>query len=79
MPSERENGEPLSPGEIYGYRLEFGYNQHTIDQGVTVVGANNTQFTLSQLNAGFVYLHIATIDSDGITGRFSAPIEVFLP
>jgi hypothetical protein len=79
MPSERENGEPLSPGEIYGYRLEFGYSQHTIDQGVTVVGASNTQFTLSQLDAGFVYLHIATIDSDGITGRFSAPIEVFLP
>ena len=79
MPSERENGEPLSPNEIYGYRLEFGYHQNAIDRGVTVTGANNTQFTLDKLNAGLVYLHIATIDSDGITGRFSAPIEVFLP
>lgn len=79
MPSERENGEPLNPSEIYGYRLEYGYKSNSIHNGVTVVGANNTQFTLANLNAGSVYLHIATIDSDGITGRFSAPIEVYLP
>ena len=79
MPSERENGEPLNPGEIYGYRLEYGYKPNSIHNGVTVVGASNTQFTLANLDAGSVYLHIATIDSDGITGRFSAPIEVYLP
>lgn len=79
MPSERENGEPLSPSEIYGYRLAYGYQENSIDQGITVVGASNTQFTLTNLNAGRIYLHIATIDSDGVTGRFSSPIEVYLP
>ena len=79
MPSERENGEPLDPSEIYGYRLEYGYKANSINNGVTVMGATNTQFTLANLDAGSVYLHIATIDSDGITGRFSAPIEVYLP
>lgn len=79
MPSERENGEPLNPSEIYGYRLEYGYKASSINNGVTVVGASNTQFTLANLESGSVYLHIATIDSDGITGRFSAPIEVYLP
>ena len=79
MPTERENGEPLTPSEIYGYRLEFGDSASNLDQSIDIVGANNTQYTLNDLRPGSVFLRIATIDSDGVTGRFSATIEVDLP
>ena len=79
MPTERENGEPLAPSEIYGYRLEVGNSASNLDQSIDIVGANNTQYTLNDLRPGSVFLRIATIDSDGVTGRFSATIEVDLP
>ncbi|WP_197469037.1 Ig and FN3 domain-containing protein, partial [Oleiphilus sp. HI0125] len=78
MPTERENGEPLNQSEIYGYKLAFGKSENSLSNSVEIVGAQNTKFTLSNLDPGSLYLHIATIDSDRITGRFSQPIEVIL-
>jgi len=79
MPSERENGEALNPSEIYGYKLAYGYTPKKISYQQDVAGPYNTQFTLQSLQPGTVFLQIATIDSDGVTGRFSSPIEVQLP
>ncbi|KZY72892.1 hypothetical protein A3739_27170 [Oleiphilus sp. HI0067] len=78
MPTERENGEALNQSEIYGYKLAFGSSENSLSNSVEIVGAQNTNFTLSNLDPGSLYLHIATIDSDRITGRFSQPIEVIL-
>jgi len=79
MPTERENGAYLSASEIYGYRLEYGYNEYRVTEFVEVVGATNTATTLKNLQSGYVFLRIATIDSDRVTGRFSDVVKVYIP
>lgn len=79
MPVERENGEPLSPHEIHGYILEYSYGATSDGQRAQITGAQTTSHTLSKLRRGLLYLRIATVDSDGVIGRFSAPISINLP
>lgn len=77
IPTERENGELLPESEIYGYRVEYGPQYNKLSEHIDIVGPGKTQVTLSNLTYSRVYAHIATIDSDGVLGRFS-PIEEIL-
>jgi hypothetical protein len=79
MPSERENGETLLPSEIYGYVIEYGYDTNNLRDRTQITGAAITNHTLTELRRGVLHLRIATIDSDGVTGRFSDILSVTIP
>jgi Immunoglobulin domain len=79
VPNERENGETLLPSEIYGYVIEYGYEPSRLSARQQIIGATVTEHTLTQLRRGTLYLKIATIDSDGVTGRFSNVLSVAIP
>lgn len=76
IPTAREDGSPLSMGEIKGYTLAYGYQANRLDQQRFIDGASTQQYQLSKLKAGTLYLRIATVDSDNITGSFSNTISV---
>lgn len=76
IPTAREDGSPLSMGEIKGYTLAYGYQANRLEQQRFIDGANTQRYQLSNLKEGTLYLRIATVDSDNITGSFSKTISV---
>ncbi len=78
IPSHREDGSELPLYEIDGYRIEYGYSPNQYSGQVLINEATTTSYLLEDLSSGTLYLRIATIDSDGRLGEFSAPISVSL-
>ena len=78
IPAQREDGSELPLYEISGYIIEYGYAANTFNGQVLINDATTTSYTLEDLNSGTIYLRIATIDSDGRQGNFSAPISIDL-
>ena len=76
IPLEREDGTPLELYEIDGYKIAYGTSASQLDTFVSVTGAAVTDYMFSSLLAGVYYFAIATIDSDGVQGRYSEPVQV---
>ena len=75
IPQEREDGTALEIYEIEGYVIAYGTDADNLDQQVTVQGASVQEAILDNLNSGTYYFAIATVDSDGAQGAYSATIE----
>jgi len=73
-PLKREDGTDLELYEINGYVIKFGTNTNNLDHQVYVVGAE-TGVLIESLVTGTYYFSIATIDSDGAQGAYSAQIQ----
>ena len=78
IPLEREDGSSLALYEINGYAIAYGQSASQLDNTVSVVGGQQTAHTLNDLAAGTYYFAIATIDSDGVQGRYSDAIQVLV-
>jgi len=76
IPLEREDGSPLALYEINSYQIAYGPSATQLDVSVTVTGASVTEYTFSSLAVGVYYFAIATIDSDGVRGRYSDVVKV---
>ena len=78
IPTERENGDALPLEEISAYTLRYGTNEDSLSNVISISGGATTQYLLSDLSAGQLYLQIATVDSDGIQGAYSDTLSVFI-
>lgn len=78
-PTEREDGTPLAAEEIGSYVIEYGQEETSLGQSVTVEGTLNTTDINGLPNGTTQYFRIATVDSDGLRGEFSDTINVDLP
>lgn len=76
IPLEREDGSDLSLYEINGYTIVYGASENQLDTSVSIVGGQQTSYTLRDLQAGAYFFAIATVDSDGLQGRYSDVVEV---
>ena len=79
VPTQRNNGEPLSIDEISGYVIEYGFDASNLDREVQIYGAETTNHMLEDLSSGYIYLRIATVDSDNVIGEFSAIVSILIP
>ena len=76
IPVARENGDSLGINDIEGYRIQYGLNATSPENSIQIAGATTTSHTIEDLFPGTYYLRIATIDSDGIQGAYSAMISI---
>jgi len=75
-PLERGDGGSLSPSEIGGYHVYYGYQSgHYIYDRKVVDGAKQS-FSLSGLATGTYYIAMTTYDSDGRESEYSKEIVV---
>jgi len=77
-PSFREDGSPLDVNEISAYLLEYGPSPTAITGQIRLTDASITQNTITNLDPGVLYVHIATVDSSGIQGSFSDWISIIV-
>ena len=75
VPQEREDGSALESYEINGYVIAYGTDANNLNQQVTVDGGLVQETVLENLNTGTYYFAIATVDSDGMQGAYSATIQ----
>lgn len=75
IPTSREDGTRLDLTEISGYFIAFGTSVSGLNQNVFVSGATNISHELIGLEPGTYFFQIATVDSDGFQGAFSAVIK----
>ena len=75
IPLEREDGSALALYEINGYVISYGTTSGSLDALVTVTGYGETTALIEDLTPNTYYFAIATVDSDGQQGAFSAEIE----
>lgn len=75
IPVLRDDGSDLELYEINGYIIKYGIDQNNLDLQLSVDGASNDHVTIDELNAGTYYFSIATVDSDGLQGSYSAQLE----
>ncbi|MFL0796096.1 MAG: hypothetical protein K6L73_01240 [Cellvibrionaceae bacterium] len=75
-PSTRENGDPLSPGEIAGYYLHSINNRTNDEQIIYVEEDGTSSVTLKDFSSGSYEVSIATIDTDGLRSDFSEPVDI---
>jgi len=73
-PLKRDDGTDLELYEINGYVIRYGTNTSSLDQQVNVLGVE-TGVLIESLVTGTYYFSIATIDSDGVQGAYSAQIQ----
>jgi hypothetical protein len=75
VPQEREDGSALETYEIDGYVIAYGTDANNLDQQITVEGGLVLEAVVENLTQGTYYFAIATVDSDGMQGAYSATIE----
>jgi len=73
-PLKREDGTDLELYEINGYVVVYGTDTSNLDQQVNVNGAE-TSVLIESLVEGTYYFSIATVDSEGVQGAYSAQIQ----
>ena len=75
-PRTREDGSPLDATEILGYVIEYGYEPEHLQQRIEVAQQVVNSYILDGIDAGRLFLRIATVDSDGYQGSFSETISL---
>jgi Immunoglobulin I-set domain len=78
IPLEREDGSSLPLYEINGYTIAYGVDSNELNSTVRIVGGQQTVHTLTNLETGTYFFAIATVDSDGIQGRYSDAVQVLV-
>ena len=75
MPQQREDGSALESYEIDGYVIKYGTDANNLNQQMTIEGAQVLEAVVEDLAQGTYYFAIATVDSDGTQGAYSATIQ----
>lgn len=78
-PDYREDGTSLALEEIQSYRIQYGSNETSLGQSLTIDGAENTSYDIENVSSGTYYLRIATVDTEGNTGSYSDIISISVP
>jgi hypothetical protein len=75
IPVLREDGSDLEIYEINGYVIQYGADENNLNLSLSVEGASLDNVVIGELGVGTYYFSIATIDSDGVQGAYSAVLE----
>ncbi len=75
IPQAREDGTALEIYEIEGYVIAFGTDANNLDQQIVVQGGAVQEAVIENLAKGTYFFAIATVDSEGVQGIYSATIE----
>ncbi len=75
IPQAREDGTALEIYEIEGYVIAFGTDANNLDQQIVVQGGAVQEAVIENLTKGTYFFAIATVDSEGVQGIYSATIE----
>lgn len=73
-PTEREDSTPLALNEISHYVIEVSKDGSIR----TFAVAKSLSHTMKKLRSGTYQFRIATVDTDGLQGRFSEMVEVII-
>lgn len=73
-PTEREDGATLSLDEISHYVIEVSKDNNSRSFAV----AKSLSYTMKKLRTGTYQFRIATVDADGLQGRFSTPVTLII-
>jgi len=75
IPVSREDGSYLALGEIDSYEINYGTDASNLNLTKEVDVNSAKSIVIDDLVPGTYYFAIATIDSDGVHGAFSALLE----
>ena len=75
IPVLREDGSDLELYEINGYVIKYGTDASNLSSTINVDGPSYNSVVIDELDSGTYYFAIATVDSDGIQGSYSAQLE----
>lgn len=75
-PRAREDGSPLKSEEILEYIIEYGYDDHLLNQRITIPHSYGNRYIMDGVYPGHLLLRIATVDIDGHQGHFSDVISL---
>jgi len=70
-PLYRADGQPLSPGEIQGYRIYYGTATGNYDNTLDVTDGSVRSFVVSNLPLGIYYFVLTTLDLNGRESTYS--------
>lgn len=70
-PLTRENGEPISMGEIDGYVILYGPSPDAMTAIVPIEGGNVREHKIEGLEDGTWYFAIKVVDTDGLESSMS--------
>lgn len=77
-PRMREDGSALKSSDIQAYVIQYGHNFYDLAQTIKVPHQTVNRYVLQGVNAGMLYLRIATMDTAGYRGAFSQTISVWV-
>ncbi|MGM0767797.1 MAG: fibronectin type III domain-containing protein [Pseudomonadota bacterium] len=77
-PLTREDGSPLKPGQIHGYRIYFRLKHRSQLTMIRVDDPGQNRFSLGNLPPGAYEFSITAVDGAGLESRRSAPVSVNL-
>ena len=70
-PSSRADGQPLSPGEIQGYRIYYGTASGQYVYSINIDDGSASSYTVQDLPVGTYYFVLTTVDSNGRESGYS--------
>ena len=77
-PSDREDGTPLSPAEIAGYRVYYGTVEGIYPNQLTVIDDKLVKGDIANIPSGKYFAVVTTVDSEGRESNFSEMVPVTL-
>jgi hypothetical protein len=73
-PTTNADGTPLT--DLQGYRIHFGtVTPLTLDNSTSVDAGNDTEYTVTGLEAGTYYFAVRAVDSNGNASSFSDEVS----
>lgn len=73
IPEERENGADLLLSEIGGYEIIYRKTDTQVYESIVIEMQTQTEYELTNLDAGEYEFLIAAFDADGLYSDFSDP------
>ncbi len=73
IPTTRENGIDLPLSEIGGYEINYKKSGDSAYQTIIITNQNQSEYELTDLEAGEYEVSVATFDSEGLYSDFSEP------
>ena len=78
-PQTYNDGSPLSPSDISGYRVYFGTSSSSIPLVADINDGTTTSYTINNLTTGNYYLSISSYDINGIESTSSDTTTIVVP
>jgi hypothetical protein len=75
-PTTYEDGSPLSPAELGGYKVYVGSSETSYSVNYTTTDIAKTNFNFSELGKGLKFLYVTSFDINGNESRLSDPVVV---